>query len=103
MVNIWSDAGIAKVQKADAGTNKQADAFVLTVAVIGTNVQIYFVGINDQLSLLTPGSKYFLSETPGGITTTPPTSGAGKISQYVGKSTSLNEIAFQPFAPVELL
>lgn len=102
-VNIWNDAGTAKVRKADASTSgKEANGFVLSAVTSGNNATVYFEGSNTQLSGLTPGTIYFLSDaTPGGVTTTAP-SGTGKIVQKVGRSTSATTINFEPSDPIVL-
>jgi hypothetical protein len=94
-VNIWNDAGTAKVRKADATTSgKEADGFVLAAVTQGNNAVVYFEGTNTQLSGLTPGSRYYLNTVAGGVTDTPP-SGSGNVVQYLGKAISATEISFE--------
>lgn len=100
-VNVFNDAGTAKVRKADNSTNKPANGFVLSAASAGAAVEVYFSGeINNQLSGLSVGADYYLS-TAGAVTTTPPTA-AGSIVQYLGKAISATEIAFVESLPIEL-
>ncbi|WP_026610696.1 hypothetical protein [Methylocaldum szegediense] len=94
-VNIWNDGGTSKVRKADATTaGKEADGFVLAAVASGGNATVYFEGTNTQLSELTPGSRYYLSTTAGGVTDTSP-SGSGNVVQYLGKAISTTEISFE--------
>lgn len=94
-VNIWDDAGTAKVRKADATTaGKEADGFVLAAVSSAANATVYFEGQNTQLTSLTRGARYFLSTTAGGVTTTAPSS-SGNVVQYLGKAISTTAIAFE--------
>ena len=72
-VNIFDDGGTVKVRKADASANKPAHGYVLDNVSAGSNVTVYFYGLNDKLSGLTVGKYYFLSiTTPGKVTDTAP-------------------------------
>lgn len=96
-VNVWNDAGTAKVRKADGSVDEvYADGYVAAATTSGNSATVYLDGINDQLSGLTPGTRMFLSDTtPGGLTDTPPTT-SGSVVQYVGKALSATELAFEP-------
>lgn len=86
-VNIWSDAGTAKVRRADASTSgKHAHGFVIDTTASGADAQVYFEGRNSHLSALTPGDVY-LSTTPGKVTSIAP-SGSGQIVQKLGVAVS---------------
>ncbi|MCP9494282.1 MAG: hypothetical protein MSG64_07490 [Pyrinomonadaceae bacterium MAG19_C2-C3] len=102
-VNIWADAGTAKVRKADAATaGKEADGFVLAVVASGANATVYFEDDNTQLASLAPGTKYFLSATtPGGVTDTPP-NGTGKVVQRLGKALSATALKYERGRPITL-
>jgi hypothetical protein len=101
-VNIWNDAGTAKVRKADATVaGKEANGFVLSAVTLGNNATVYFDGTNTQLAGLTPGAVYYLATTAGGITTTPP-SGSGNVVQRVGRALSATELTFEPGEPITL-
>lgn len=95
-VNVWDDAGTAKVRKADAtASGKEIDGFVLDAVNSGQNASVYFEGRNTALSGLTVGARYYLSAaSPGTITTTPPT-GTGKVVQFVGRASSASSLAFE--------
>jgi len=102
-VNIWNDAGTAKVRKADASTTKPADGFVKDAVTSGADATVYHEGGNDQHTGLTPGSRYFLSATtPGGVVlaTSLPTA-SGSIVQFIGKATSDTTINIEAAAPIE--
>lgn len=77
------------VANADASSQgKEAIGYVLSAFTSGQQAIVYFEDLNDSLTGLVPGSKYWLSATvPGQITSVPPT-GAGIVSQYIG--TALN-------------
>lgn len=105
-VNIWDDAGTAKVRKADASAanaGKRAHGFVRAgVGAIGSDATVYFEGPNSSLSGLTPGATYVLSHTtPGGVV--PLASGtttAGHILQILGVATDVGEINAEIGNPV---
>lgn len=94
-VNIYNNAGVANVRKADASSasgGKRAVGYVIAAVSSGGTATVYFVGRNSALTGLTPGSRYFLSATtPGAATTTVP-SGTGQLVQGVGFSVSATEI-----------
>lgn len=99
-VNIFSDSGVGKVRKSDlTAAGKEMDGFVLADAAAGATVTVYFAGVNDQLSGLTPGADYFGSTTPGAISTTPP-SGDGNVVQFAGRAISAFKLNFQRGVPV---
>lgn len=50
----------------------------------------------DGFTGLTPGAVYYLSDTPGQITTTPGFPGSGKMIVQVGIATSASEMILQP-------
>ena len=102
-VNIWNDAGVAKVRKADGSVvGKEVHGFVLDSVVDGANAMVYFEGRNTQLTGLTPGARYYLSDTlPGSVTATPVTA-AGHIHQYLGVAVSATEINFEVSEPITM-
>jgi len=90
-VNIWDDSGTPKARKADATTaGKEAHGFVLAAVTSPAAATVYFEGSNDQVSGATGGPVY-LSTTPGGFTSTPPSS-AGNVVQRVGVATAAANI-----------
>lgn len=102
-VNIWSDAGTAKVRKADASTTgKESNGFVLAAVSSGANATVYFEGTNTQKTGLTPGAPYFLSATtPGAVVSTSP-SAYGQVSQYIGKALSATELSYEADRAINL-
>lgn len=101
LVNVWNDAGTAKVRKADASvTGKEAHGFVLSAVSSAASATVYFEGTNTAVTGRTPGKQY-LSTTPGSTTTTAP-SGAGNVVQIVGFATSATALNFQSGVPVVL-
>jgi hypothetical protein len=102
-VNVWNSAGSVRVRNADGSTTgKDVDGFVLSAVTSGQNATVYFTDVNTQLTGLTVGSDYYLSDTsPGGVVSTAPT-GAGKTSQFVGEAVSTTAIVFNPGPPITL-
>ena len=92
-INIFDDAGTIKVRKADAsgGNAKKAHGYVLANVTAPALASIYFGNLNNQKSGLTLGATYYLSATPGAITTTSPST-AGHISQQIGVARSATSI-----------
>lgn len=100
LVNIWSNAGVENVRKADASAanaGRIAHGFVLSAVSAGANASVFpFGGTVSGLTGLTPGAIYFLSNsTPGGRTTTPPST-AGHSVQVVGIALSATDLIFDP-------
>lgn len=102
MVNVWLDAGVAKARKADNSTaGKEANGFVLAGFSGGASATVYGPSqMNTALTALTIAATYWLGTT-GGVTTTAPT-GAGVVSQVVGKSVSTTVLMFHPLHPITL-
>lgn len=104
LVNIWTNAGVANVRKADGSTSgKSADGFVLAAYSAAATATVYMPSqANTQVSGLTPGSLLFLSDTvAGGATATVPV-GAGKTVQQVGRAASATVFVFTPTTPIVL-
>lgn len=101
-VNIHDDSG-AKVRKADGtAIGKQAHGFVLDGASSGGTVNVYFEGVNNQVTGLTPGATQYLSTTAGDPSDTPP-SGSGNISQALGVALSATAINVEIERPIVLV
>jgi len=101
LVNIWDNASVFSVRKADATTaGKEAHGFVLAVFTHPTTATVYFEGTNTAVTGKTPG-KQFLATTAGTTTTTAP-SGSGNVVQIVGFATSATAINFQSTPPIVL-
>lgn len=100
-VNVWNDAGTAKVRKADATTaGKEAHGFVLSAVTSGAAATVYFEGPNIGVTGQTPGP-VFLSTTAGIATSTAPSS-AGNVVQRIGVATGATSINFETGQPITL-
>lgn len=90
---INSSGAVVRASAASGG--RDAIGFVLTSVASGAEVVLYMEGRNIQLTGLTPGTRYYLSDsTPGGVTATPVT-GAGKRHQLLGTAVTSTSIAFE--------
>jgi hypothetical protein len=96
LVNVYNNAGVLNVRKADAtAAGKEANGFALAAISNAQTGTIYFEGTITGLTGLTPGTRYYLSAaTPGTATLTPP-SASGNVIQFVGVSLSATEITFE--------
>ncbi len=95
-VNFHDNVGATNVRKADAtDATKQAHGFVLDAVVSPASATVYVDGQNDSVTGLTPAVEYFLSTTPGGVTTTAP-AGSGNLVQSVGVATLAGSLVFKP-------
>lgn len=94
-VNLYNNAGTTNVRKADATTNaKPAHGFVLANVTSPANATVYLISAkNTAVTGLTVGSDYFLSTTPGTVTTTAPSS-AGNIVQFIGRAVLTTSLPF---------
>lgn len=101
LVNIFNNASVANVRKADATTaGKEAHGFVLAAVSAAANATVYFESTNTAVAGRTPGVQY-LATTAGSTTTTAP-SAAGNVVQIVGFATSATAINFQSGTPIVL-
>ena len=101
LVNIWNNAAVANVRKADATVaGKEAHGFVLSAVTSPAAATVYFEGSNTGVTGLTPGPQ-FLSATAGLCTATAP-SASGNVVQRVGFATSATNMNFQSQTPVVL-
>lgn len=94
-VNIYDDAGTAKVRLADAALDRVAHGFVLAAVTAGNPADVYGIGqLNDQMVGMTPGATQWLSvTTPGDSQSTTPT-GSGEIVQALGDAINATEMRF---------
>lgn len=103
-VNIYNNAGTRNVRKADgSAAGKPADGFVIANVTSPAAATVYLEeAVITGLSGFTPGADVFLDVvTPGLITATVPT-GAGKVTQVLGKAISATEVMFRRGAPITL-
>lgn len=100
-VNVWSDASVFKVRKADGSTSgKRAHGFVLSAVSSGASATVYFEGENSAVTGMTPGD-VFLGVTAGAGQATAPTV-AGQTVQRLGVATSATSVNFEPSDPITL-
>ena len=100
-VNVWNDAGTAKVRKADAATaGKEVNGFVLAAVTSGNPATVYFEGTNTQVTGQTPGPVYLQTTAGAGGTTIP--SAAGNVVQQVGVAVGATAVNFERNTPVVL-
>lgn len=85
-VNVWSNSGTLNVRKADAtSAAKRAHGFIIANYSTSDSVTVYCDGQLTGLSGLTVGSEYYLSTTPGAVTTDPSGyTSSGNLIQHVG-------------------
>ncbi len=96
MVNVYNDAGTLKVRKADANNAMPAHGYVTAAVVSPAAGDVFFdVGIISGFTGLTPGARYYLSETAGEVTLTPPSTAASLV-QFIGVALSATELEFDP-------
>lgn len=95
MVNLYDDSGTLKARKADANNSMPAHGYVTAAATSPAAATVYFDGIISGFTGLTPGARYYLSETAGEVDDAAPSSG-GAYVQYIGVALSATEIEFDP-------
>ncbi len=101
LVNAFNDGGVMKVRKADASSNiAPANGFVLEAYTTGQMATVYWSGLNNMRSGMTPGPHY-LSTTPGTTNHVAP-SASGNVVQLVGIATSSTVLLFEPKTPITL-
>lgn len=92
--------GTGQVLKADATSiTKAARGYVISAVSNAATATVYFDDSNTGLSGLTAGSTYYLSATPGAVTTTAPTT-SGQIVQEVGFATSATNLRVNIQEPI---
>ena len=100
-VNIWNNAGTARVRKADATTaGKEVHGFVLSAVTSGSPATVYFEGTNTQVAGQTPGPVYLQTTAGAGGATAP--SASGNVVQQIGVAVSATAVNFERGAPVTL-
>lgn len=98
-VNLWVNSGATNARNSDASQpdgGKPCDGFVLAAVASGGMASVYRNGLNTSKTGLSPGLDYYLDPaTPGGVTSTPPST-AGQTLQKVGKAITATSLDFQP-------
>ena len=93
-VNIHDATG-AKVRKADASNTRPANGFVVASVTSGQNATVYLSGRNTELTGLTPGTRYYLSDTTAGAATATAPTDSGDLVQYLGTADSTTSLVFE--------
>lgn len=89
-INLWNNAGTINVRKADARViGKEAHGFILTLAQASSIAHVFYSGINNKVTGLTPGVIYLSSTIAGGTTSTSPNA---PIVQNLGVAISATKI-----------
>ncbi len=86
-------SGVCKAVASDP--DKEATGYVKASYDVGVSATVYFSGINDKVTGITPGP-VFLSTTPGQVTSDPSSLVTGQLRQRVGTALSATSINFQP-------
>lgn len=102
-VNVYNNAGVATVRKADASNGRDANGFVLAAVASGSNATVYRMGANNQLSGLIPGATYYLSATTAGTVTTTAPSASGQMIQELGTAFDATTLIFTDRGVVEIV
>lgn len=94
---------IARASAAAPATAPGQLGWARSSVATGQPITIMLEGRILGLSGLTPGARYYLSDSvPGGLTATPVT-GSGKVHQYVGSALSATVLNFEPDDPITLV
>jgi hypothetical protein len=103
LCNVFTSSGVAAIRLASAAdASRAANAFVRAAVALGGETAPGYVGQADAaLSGLTPGTTYYLSTTPGAVSTSPP-SATGNVVQEVGVALSAGVLLFAPKLSVQL-
>ena len=101
-VNVWNNAGVFNVRKADGSVaGKEAHGFVLAAVALSGTATVYFEGANTHLTGLTAGPRFLSVTTPGGSQAAAP-SGSGQVSQILGTAYSATSLTFEPQPSITL-
>lgn len=98
-VNLYVDNGVLRARKADASLGYETHGFAISVSS-GSAQVLLFLGLLQNQTGLSIGSKYYLS-TSGSITTQPPQEN-GWIVQEVGLAVSESILAVRIGQPILL-
>jgi len=96
LINVFDNAGVANIRKADAtDATKPPMGFVASAVALGaTGTARIGNGVISGKTGLTIGARYYLSAAiPGGITTTAP-SAVGNVVYAVGRAKSATEFNY---------
>jgi len=92
MINLYNNAGVLNARNASASAaGKAARAFASYAVASGDFGEFVLLGINPIIAGMVPGTLYYLSNTPGAISST-----AGTISQKIGFAVGTTKLHFNP-------
>ena len=101
-VNVWNNAGVPSIRKADGSTSgKEAHGYVLASVASAATATVYFEGSNTHLTGMTAGPRFLSATVPGGSQAMAP-SGAGQVVQQLGTAFSATSLTFEPSQPIVL-
>lgn len=103
LVNWYNNTGTVNVRKADAtAVGKECNGFVKAAVANAATATIFLSGnVITGLTGLTPGTRQYLSTTPGTRTETAPST-AGNVSMMIGYSVGATSIVFEPEEPITI-
>ncbi len=92
-INLYNNAGALNARLSDASTAKAAHAWCSTAGGVtaGNYGEVMLGGLCTALGSLTPGTTYYLGNTPGAIATT-----AGTLSQKIGYALGASALFVKP-------
>jgi hypothetical protein len=103
-VNIYDNAAVMTIRKADNSTNREAWGYVTAATTSPASATVYRLGTtNGSRTGLTAGLSYWLGVT-GGVIATPldPVTQTGKMCQFLGIAKSTTELVTAELDPVLL-
>lgn len=96
LVNVYNNAAVLNVRKADATADKEANGYVIAASTSPAANTVYFGGLDAFQTGFTPGDRLFLSATTPGKATATAASVSGNYSQQVGFAVGATAFQFDP-------
>lgn len=90
----YTDGSIGVQNASNAAAGKECDAFATGSGVVGDTIDCQTFGINEIVSGVVVGQRYYLG-TGGGLVTTAP-AGGGTVAQEVGIGITPTSYLFRP-------
>lgn len=101
-VNIFNNAGVATIRKADASNNRPANGFCLTAIANAATGIVNLRGENNALTGIISGTVYYLSATNAGKAVDASPSANGNIIQTLGYGLRSTSILYEFDEPIEI-
>lgn len=101
-VNIFDNAGVATIRKADASNNRPANGFCLSAIANAATGVVNLRGENNACTGIVSGINYFLSSTNAGKPTGIAPSANGNIVQTLGYGLRTTSVIFEFDEPFEI-